>query len=563
VEVRVLPFAQNLKSNIMKNLESDKLKWIEYIITESVGNVSKKDDLLAVPQVNELINFFKIDYDELVVLSILIDGGIRQEEQGMDAFLQHFGGSLMGLKNINNALHSLISKGYVVSTTKNRHSKTLVKQSFTAEEIVYEALLSDKPDSLEFQPAKNFNTLLKNIQVIIDRRNDGCFDAETMLKLTDREIVNAKQCKELDWLNGFDDLTITEKTLFLSAAIRHQKDGQQIDLEYFIKMIEDNFAKQKEFRDSIENKTSSLIEHDLLVRDEEAFIFDEFVGLTDKAKDALFLKEKTTPKKNTYTTGTILTPEDIVLEELFYNELEWQQINTIEKILSKEKHQLVVNQLSENGLAKGISILFNGFSGTGKTATAKRIAKITNRPLFCVDVEKVINKWVGDTEKGTKKIFDQYYEFSKECDLTPILFFNEDSIFSKRVDVGHSTDRTHNSMQNILLEQMELFTGISIVTSNHAEKLDKAFERRFLYRVEFEKPTKETQRSLLQNSFQNISIETINKILESYSFTGGQIYNIRKKYIMQCIIEDGDLESLFIRFCQEESKTASINKIGY
>lgn len=547
----------------MKNLESDKLKWIEYIISESFGNVSKKDTLLAVPEIKELINFFKIDYDELVVLSILIDGGIRQEEQGMDAFLQHFGGSLTGLKNINNALHSLISKGYVVSTTKNRHSKTLVKQSFTAEEIVYEALLSDKPDSLEFQPAKNFNTLLKNIQVISDRRNDGCFDAETMLKLTEREIVNTKQCKELDWLNGFDDLSIAEKTLFLSAAIRHQKDGQQIDLEYFIKMIEDNFAKQKDFRDSIENQTSLLIEYDLLVRDEEAFIFDEFVGLTEKAKDALFVKEKTTTKKNTYTTGTILTPEDIVLEELFYNELEWQQINTIEKILSKEKHQLVVDQLSQNGLAKGISILFNGFSGTGKTATAKRIAKITNRPLFCVDVEKVINKWVGDTEKGTKKIFDQYYEFSKECDLTPILFFNEDSIFSKRVDVGHSTDRTHNSMQNILLEQMELFTGISIVTSNHAEKLDKAFERRFLYRVEFEKPTKETQRSLLQNSFQNISLETINKILESYSFTGGQIYNIRKKYIMQCIIEDGDLESLFIRFCQEESKSATINKIGY
>lgn len=547
----------------MKNLESDKLKWIEHIISESFGNVSKKDALLAVPEIKELINFFKIDYDELVVLSILIDGGIRQEEQGMDAFLQHFGGSLMGLKNINSALHSLISKGYVVSNTKNRHSKTLVKQSFSAEEIVYAALLSDKPDSLEFQPARNFNTLLKNIQVITDRRNDGCFDAETMLKLTEREIVNAKQCKELDWLNGFDNLTIAEKTLFLSAAIRHQKDGQQIDLEYFIKMIEDNFAKQKEFRDSIENKTSLLIEYDLLIRDEEAFIFDEFVGLSEKSKDALFEKEKTTTKKNTYSTGTIINPEDIVLEELFYNELEWQQINTIEKILSKEKHQLVVDQLSQNGLAKGISILFNGFSGTGKTATAKRIAKITNRHLFCVDVEKVINKWVGDTEKGTKKIFDQYYEFSKDCDLTPILFFNEDSIFSKRVDVGHSTDRTHNSMQNILLEQMELFTGISIVTSNHAEKLDKAFERRFLYRVEFEKPTKETQLRLLQNSFQNISKETINEILESYSFTGGQIYNIRKKYIMQCIIEDGDLESLFIRFCQEESKTATINKIGY
>ena len=180
-----------------------------------------------------------------------------------------------------------------------------------------------------------------------------------------------------------------------------------------------------------------------------------------------------------------------------------------------------------------------------------------------MDVEKISNKWIGDTEKNTKKIFDEYYEFSKECDLTPILFFNEDSIFSKRVEVGHSSDRTNNSMQNILLEQMEIFTGISIVTSNHAEKLDKAFERRFLYKVEFEKPTKETQYSLLSNTFQNISSVTINNVLENYSFTGGQIYNIRKKYILQCIIDGEDLESLFIRLCKEEIKTKTSNKIGF
>jgi SpoVK/Ycf46/Vps4 family AAA+-type ATPase len=354
-------------------------------------------------------------------------------------------------------------------------------------------------------------------------------------------------------------------TLFFCAAIQHQKDEQTVDLEYNIKLVEDNFSKQKELRDSIANKASMLIQHDLLVRDEDAFIFDEFVGLTNKAKDALFEKDKTTTKKSDYATGTIINPEDIFLEELFYNESEWSQINTIEKILSEEKHQLVVKQLVENGLAKGISILFNGFSGTGKTATAKRLSKITNRPLFCVDVEKIANKWIGDTEKNTKKIFDEYYEFSKECDLTPILFFNEDSIFSKRVEVAHSSDRTHNSMQNILLEQMEQFSGISIVTSNHAEKLDKAFERRFLYKVEFEKPTKETQYSLLSNAFQNISIDTINTVLEYYSFTGGQIYNIRKKYIMQCVIEDANLDDLFIKLCKEELSLESnkTKSIGY
>jgi SpoVK/Ycf46/Vps4 family AAA+-type ATPase len=306
-----------------------------------------------------------------------------------------------------------------------------------------------------------------------------------------------------------------------------------------------------------------LIMNDLLLKAEDGFVFDEFVGLTEKAIHALFQKESNKAKKKTFSTATILQPEDIFLEELFYNESEWSQINTIEKILSKEKHQLVVNQLVENGLAKGISIIFNGSSGTGKTATAKRLAKITNRPLFCVDVEKIANKWIGDSEKNTKKIFDEYYEFSNQCELTPILFFNEDSIFSKRVEVGHSSDRTHNSMQNILLEQMERFTGISIVTSNHAEKLDKAFERRFLYKVEFEKPTKETQYSLLSNAFQNIPSLTINTVLENYSFTGGQIYNIKKKYIMQCIIDDEDLESLFIRLCKEEIKTTISTKIGF
>jgi SpoVK/Ycf46/Vps4 family AAA+-type ATPase len=547
----------------MKNQDFDKLKCIEHIVAVAFGTTSKKEELLALPEIKSLLQFFKISYEELVVLSLLIEGGIRKEEQGIDAFLEYFGGGLSGLKDINQALHNLISKGYVVATTKNKFSKTLIKQTFEVDEKVYEALLNNKKERLEFKPAENFTKLLKNINEIYEKRTSGCYDAETMRKRIDQELSLAKKCDELDWLNSFTELTLEDKILFLFAAYSHQKNEEQIDLEYHIKQIEDNFTKQKAFRDSIANKTSILIMNDLLLKAEDDFVFDEFVGLTEKAIHALFQKESNKAKKKTFSTATILQPEDIFLEELFYNESEWSQINTIEKILSKEKHQLVVNQLVENGLAKGISILFNGFSGTGKTATAKRLAKITNRPLFCVDVEKIANKWIGDTEKNTKKIFDEYYEFSKECDLMPILFFNEDSIFSKRVEVGHSSDRTHNSMQNILLEQMEIFTGISIVTSNHAEKLDKAFERRFLYKVEFEKPTKETQYSLLSNAFQNISSLTINTVLENYSFTGGQIYNIRKKYVMQSIIDDEDLESLFIRLCKEEIKTTTSNKIGF
>lgn len=547
----------------MEDMQFDKLNLIEYLVAESFGKTNSKESLLDLPETKVLLDFFKISFEELVILAILIDGGIRQEEQGINSFLEHFGGGLYSLKTINEALHNLIAKGYVIATTKNKHSKTLIKQTFLADEKVYEALLSNKSERLEFKSADNFQELLQHIQDIMDRRIEGCYDAETLKKLIERELESTKQCDELDWFNQFKEVTLSEKILFFCAAISHHKKDEQIDLEYYIKQIEDNFGKQKAFRDSIANKTSMLIQHDLLFKAEDGFVFDEFVGLTEKSINALFEKESSVNKKKNFETGTIIQPDDIPLENLFYNESELAQINTIEKVVSKEKHQLVVNQLIANGLAKGISILFNGFSGTGKTATAKRLAKTTNRALFCVDVEKVVEKWVGDSEKNVKKIFTEYYEFSKEYEQMPILFFNEDSIFSKRVEVGHSTDRTHNSMQNILLEQMESFTGILIVTSNHAEKLDKAFERRFLYRVEFQKPSKETQIQLIQNCFPQLDKQMILEAVENYSFTGGQIYNIRKKYILQSVIEETSIDCLFLSLCKEEIQITETKKIGF
>jgi hypothetical protein len=121
----------------MKNQDFDKLKCIEQIVAVAFGTTSKKEELLALPEIKSLLQFFKISYEELVVLSLLIEGGIRQEEQGIDVFLEYFGGGLSGLKDINQALHSLISKGYVVATTKNKFSKTLIKQTFEVYEKVY------------------------------------------------------------------------------------------------------------------------------------------------------------------------------------------------------------------------------------------------------------------------------------------------------------------------------------------------------------------------------------------------------------------------------------------
>jgi hypothetical protein len=113
----------------MEKIQFDKLTLIENLITATVGNINSKDSLLDLPETKVLLDFFKISFEELVILAILIDGGIRQEELGINAFLEHFSGGLSSLKTINDSLNGLITKGYVISTTTNRLSKTLIKQT--------------------------------------------------------------------------------------------------------------------------------------------------------------------------------------------------------------------------------------------------------------------------------------------------------------------------------------------------------------------------------------------------------------------------------------------------
>jgi hypothetical protein len=150
---------------------------------------------------------------------------------------------LSSLKNINDALHGLIEKGFVISNTKNRLSKTLVKQAFQADEKIYEALLSNKSERLEFKPAENFSELLKHIQEHLERRFEGCFDAETLKKLIEKELNSATKCAELEWFNNYSELNLSEKILFFCSAIKYSKNEEQIDLEYIIKQIEDNLGK--------------------------------------------------------------------------------------------------------------------------------------------------------------------------------------------------------------------------------------------------------------------------------------------------------------------------------
>ena len=107
-----------------------------------------------------------------------------------------------------------------------------------------------------------------------------------------------------------------------------------------------------------------------------------------------------------------------------------------------------------------------------------------------VNISEIKSMWVGESEKNIKAIFDRYRVVAKQSKRIPILLFNEaDAVIGKRKEgAERSVDKMENSIQNIILQEMESLEGIMIATTNLVQNMDSAFERRFLYKVKFEKP---------------------------------------------------------------------------
>ncbi|MFN3324553.1 MAG: ATP-binding protein [Bryobacteraceae bacterium] len=131
----------------------------------------------------------------------------------------------------------------------------------------------------------------------------------------------------------------------------------------------------------------------------------------------------------------------------------------------------------------GLSVLFSGPPGTGKTMAAEALSTALRLPMYRVDLSQVVNKYIGETEKNLKRIFDAA-ELS-DC----ILFFDEaDALFGKRTEVKDSHDRFANIEVSYLLERMERFKGLAILATNRKKDIDEAFLRRLRYVIEFPMP---------------------------------------------------------------------------
>lgn len=131
----------------------------------------------------------------------------------------------------------------------------------------------------------------------------------------------------------------------------------------------------------------------------------------------------------------------------------------------------------------GLTVLFAGPAGTGKRVAAEAIAADLGFPLHRVDLSQVISKYIGETEKNLRRVFDA------AASARAILFFDEaDALFGKRTEVKDAHDHYANQDVSYLLERMESFTGLAILATNRKDNIDSAFLRRLRFIVDFTEP---------------------------------------------------------------------------
>ena len=219
-------------------------------------------------------------------------------------------------------------------------------------------------------------------------------------------------------------------------------------------------------------------------------------------------------------------------------------------------------------MRKGFNCIFYGAPGTGKTASVYELARQSGRDIFSVDVSKIKSKWVGESEKSVKGIFQMYKKLCASRPRVPILLFNEaDAIFGKRNEnPERSVDKMNNAMQNILLQGMEDLDGILIATTNLEGSLDPAFERRFIYKVKFDMPSKEQREKMWKSMIPELDDVQAGLLAKDYTFSGGQIENIARKSAVEYVLSGKEVSlSVLQKFCGEEMLQGKShrNKIGF
>ena len=446
-----------------------------------------------------------------------------------------------------------------------RASRSRDRLSYRVPSDVLKSLKHNEPYIHKVEPITDLQAFFDRFNDLMEEMNNDEMTHDALLLQTEEylsEINDSNFTRSLKRFNLSDE----DRLLFIFIAHLFVENNDDRIGFGDIDNLYDNDKIPHWCKSELRGHTSELFEYNLIENvNEDGMARSDCFKLTEYAKSDLLSELNLNTKSK--SDHNLIKPDSFPEKKLVYNLSERSQITELSSILSADRFCEIQSRLRSAGMRTGFCSLFYGSPGTGKTETVYQIARATGRDILRVDVDKIKSCWVGESEQNMKKLFDRYRNICKDAQLAPILLFNEaDAILGVRMEgATRAVDKMENSIQNIILQEMESLDGIMIATTNLTGNLDKAFERRFLYKIQFNRPTLDARTQIWQAMLPELS-ESDARILSQFDLSGGEIENIVRKYTVNIILSGRnsiDLASI-IELCRNERiSNQSQTKIGF
>ena len=385
------------------------------------------------------------------------------------------------------------------------------------------------------------------------------------------ELKDLFECnKDLNFVRELDGLKLADYSQWMVLVYLCHLLVNRDDDQITYRQIEDVYRHKSDFyeeKTSFKDGTHPLMQQGLVEHVcDDGQVNPSQIHLSDKAKTLLLSDFHL--RKTEATVGGLIKPETISGKELFYTAKNAPQVEELSTFLMPDRYAEIRSRMKDSGFRSGFACLFYGAPGTGKTETVYQLARRTGRSIMTVDVPDIKSKWVGESEKNIKEVFDRYRLAVQRSEQAPILLFNEaDGILGIRQEgAQRAVDKMENSIQNIILQEMESLDGILIATTNLTQNLDPAFERRFLYKICFERPDAAVREKIWHTMLPSLTQDQCEALASAYDLSGGQMENIARKFSINTILygsEKSPMEVLHSYCNAERVDNHSSRRIGF
>lgn len=546
--------------NIPKTRARSILEAFEYIV-ELAKDSSLDADFFenASVYIKYAARKLKLSSMQTVLLALFVD---QSEDSSirMSDIAAYTGCRTTKILRLSSEIDVLVDKYYL------RASHSYNRLTYRVPVDVLKALKKNQPYVHVVEPITGLQSFFDRFNELMEYMNNDELTHEALLEETEEYLGDIRDSHFARALKRFGLVNENRLLFIYMAHLFVENNDDRINFSD-INNLYDNDKIPNWCKNELRSRTSELFCCKLIENvNEDGMARSDCFRLTEYAKTDLLSELNLTV--NAKSDCDLIKWDSFPEKKLVYNVPEKKQVMELSSILSAERFSEVQSRLRNVGMRAGFCCLFYGSPGTGKTETVYQVARATGRDILRVDVDKIKSCWVGESEQNMKKVFDKYRNICKSTSLAPILLFNEaDAILGVRMEgATRAVDKMENSIQNIILQEMEALEGIMIATTNLTTNLDKAFERRFLYKVEFNRPTVEARAQIWQVMFPALTERDACTLASQFDLSGGEIENISRKYMVNAIFSGRDTIDLLLlaELCRNERiGTSTRQRIGF